>query len=259
MKMPSLNAIERHDHIRKIVDEQGQVSVGQLADQLGVSQVTVRSDLEQLERNHVLKRIRGGAISHNKQTEKPFDITVAENTTEKMLIASEACKLITEHQTLMLDVGTTTTQLATQLANTFKHLTIITNALNIAMYLETHSSFTVIVSGGTLRRMQHSLVNPYGTEILKKLHVDVLFLGCNGVTVENGVTNSNLQEAEIKSLMVDMAQRVIVLADHSKIGVDSTAQCAHLSKVDTLITDHQADAQTLNSLTKQGVQVIRAC
>ena len=147
---------------------------------------------------------------------------------------------------MFLDVGTTTTEIARRLPD-LEDLVICTSVLNIAVELERCTNVTVMVTGGTVRYMQHSLVNPLGTLLVSKINADLLFLGCNGVSAAHGVTNSNLPEAEIKQAMVRAAKEVVVVADGNKIGNVAAAHVAPLSSVDRLITDTGADPRGVNA------------
>ncbi len=137
-----------------------------------------------------------------------------------------------------------------------ENLVVVTNGLNIALELEKYAKIDVLVTGGMLRRLQHSLVNPYATLILSQIHADKLFLGCNGVNATVGITNVNMQEAEVKRAMIKAAKQVIVLADSSKIGVVAAAAVADISAVDTVITDAKADREEVAALQEAGIEVL---
>lgn len=152
-------------------------------------------------------------------------------------------------------MGTTTTEIARHLPHV-TNLVVVTSALNIALELERHPGVTVLVTGGTLRPMQHSLVNPLATVLLSQINADKLFLGCNGVSAEKGITNCNIQEAEIKRAMITAAKRVIVVADSSKIGAVAAAHVAPISAIHQVITDTNADEAELERIRQQGVEVV---
>lgn len=246
---------QRLERIRHLLWTRGAVRVAALSQELGVSEVTIRNDLAQLEREGYAKRTYGGAIlARGTRFERPFAEQEAQHREEKQRIGAAAARLIQEGDTVILDVGTTTTEIARHLPP-LSNVVIITNALNIALELERYPGITVVVTGGTLRPMQHSLVNPYGTLLLSEINADKLFLGCNGVSAERGITNSNMHEAEIKRAMIAAAKQVIVVADHSKIGNVAAAQVAPLRAVHRLITDKEADRLELERIRKSGVVV----
>lgn len=230
----------RHDEILSLVEQHGELSVSQLSKILGVSEVTVRSDLNTLVPTGQIRRVRGGVqrpLKLNRET--PLEQTSLRHTAAKRRIGQAAANLIQDGETVFLDVGSTTTEVARAIRPTLQGVTIITNGLNIAVELERLPNVQVIVTGGTLRRLQHSLVNPYGMALLGQIHADRLILGCNGVDVQHGITNSNHEEAEIKRIMAERAGEIVVVADHSKIGQVSRAHIAPLSAVSILITDAQ--------------------
>jgi DeoR family fructose operon transcriptional repressor len=254
--VPSLDATFRHQEILRRLREDQQVRVTELARRFGVSSVTIRADLEYLERQGLLQRTRGGAIPVlEKRFELPLEASRQVRAREKERIGRYAARLVRDGETILLDVGSTTTELARALSRELKNVVVITSALNIALLLETHPGITVIVTGGTLRPLQHSLVNPYGTLLLAEINADRAFLGCNGVHPEKGYTNTNLQEAEIKRAMIASAREVYVLADHSKLMRVAAARIAPLSASKALITDDRADPQDLEALRSAGLEV----
>jgi len=248
--------MERLEYIRAAVEKEGAVRVADLSRRLGVSEATVRHDLAQLERMGVVRRTYGGAtLRRGTLFERSFREQEAQYREEKARIAEEAVKLVRPGQMLLLDVGTTTTAIARRLPD-LEGLVVCTSGLNIAVELERCRNVTVIVTGGTVRYKQHSLVNPFGTLLISKINADLLFLGCNGISAEYGVTNSNLPEAEIKQAMVRAAKEVVVVADSSKVGNVAAAHIAPLSAVDMLITDSGADPEELERIRKSGVKVV---
>ena len=256
----ALKATLRHDTIRRAIEVNGRVSIAELKNRLGVSEVTIREDLKFLESARVLKRIRGGAVAtRDGAIEMSLEETSTTNRAEKMAIGAYAASLVKNGQTIIIDVGSTTTELARALSAELLRVVVITNGLNIALGLESLPGISVVVTGGTLRPLQHSLVAPMGTLLLDKLKADVAFLGCNGVDPSRGFTNTNIAEAEIKQAMVRSAEKVVFLADHDKIGQVASAFVTDISGADLLITDEAADASVLSSLEGDGlaIEVVR--
>ncbi len=253
----ALKAALRHDAIRRAIEVNRRVSIAELTERLGVSEVTIREDLKHLEQRGALTRIRGGAVGvlHNGALEMPLEETSTTNRAEKMAIAARAASMIRDGETVIIDVGSTTTELAKALTPGLVGVVVITNGLNIALILESFPGVSVIVTGGTVRPLQHSLVAPMGTLLLDQLKADVAFLGCNGVDPARGFTNSNIAEAEIKQAMVRAAQKVVFLADHDKIGAVASAYVTDISGADLLITDDGADETVIESLRAEGVAV----
>jgi DeoR family transcriptional regulator of aga operon len=256
----ALKAALRHDMIRRAIEIDGRISIAELSERLGVSEVTIREDLKHLERRGVLTRVRGGAVaSRDGALEMPLEETSTTNRAEKMAIAAHAASMVTNGQTVIIDVGSTTTELAKALSPDLARVVVITNGLNIALILEALPGVSVIVTGGTLRPLQHSLVAPMGTLLLDRLKADVAFLGCNGVDPERGFTNSNIAEAEIKQAMVRSAEKTVFLADHDKIGKVASALVTDISRADLLITDDRADEAVLANLKSDrlAIDVVR--
>ena len=252
----ALKAALRHDTIRRAVEINGRVSIADLRDRLGVSEVTIREDLKHLENRGVLTRVRGGAVvSRNGAMEMPLEETSTTNHAEKMAIAARAAAMVENGQTIIIDVGSTTTEMAKALSPDLSRVVVITNGLNIALILEALPGVSVIVTGGTVRPLQHSLVAPMGTLLLDQLKADVAFLGCNGVDSTRGFTNTNIAEAEIKQAMVRSATKTVFLADHDKIGQVASAFVTDISGADLLITDNSADASVLGNLRTDGLAI----
>lgn len=257
--MASLKATERHQKIIEQLNATGRTDVMELSKMLGVSTVTVRADLLYLEKNQVLRRIRGGAISvRPSRYERPVDINASLRSDEKNAIAALAADMIRDGETIIMDTGSTVAALASLFPRTLSDIAIVTNSLPVATELADHPGATVIVTGGTLRPKLNSLVSPFGELVLKEINADIAFMSCAGVDLEKGFTNSNWQEAEIKKSMIRAASRVIFLADHSKLKHVATAKIADLSEADLLITDSGASAETLKELRAAGIEIVVA-
>lgn len=247
----------RDDIILSRIEQAGKVTVEELAELLGVSTVTIRSDLTRLSESGLIHRTRGGATKPILQkVERPLEETRKILEAEKQRIGKKAATLVQDGDTIFIDVGSTCTALARALPSTLQHVTVVTNGLNIALELEQRQSITVVVTGGTVRKLQHSLVQPFGLEIIRNFRFDKAFIGCNGVSAGFGVSNKNLPEAEIKRLVCQNAHEVYVLADHEKIRVESTTLIAALSGVTALITDQKARKSDLAELEQAGLRLI---
>lgn len=237
------------------------VRVADLSARFGVSEVTVRSDLDMLAESGQVRRVRGGAMPDMRQRlERPFEETQATRTKEKEAIARVAAGLVTSGQTIILDVGTTTTAVARALTlrDNVRDVVIFTPSLNIALELESAiPRFTVIVTGGTLRPMQHSLVDPLGGLLLDRITAHIAFLGCNGIEHRGGVTNINLPETEVKRRMLKASRRIVV-ADSSKVGQVEVAYLCDVETIDMLITDEGADPGELAALRERNVEILIA-
>lgn len=234
-------------------------TVAELAEQFAISEVTVRSDLESLAVRGDVRRIRGGAIATNlPRRERPFEESESEFAAEKIAIGRAAADLVRDGDTVILDVGTTTAAVARAMAARaeLRDVVVFTNSLTTAMQLEpVIPRFTVVLTGGTLRPLQHSLVDPLGDGVLERIRADMAFIGCNGVDPVAGITNINLPEAEMKRRMMGAARRRIVVADGSKIGQVELARLCSVDAVDLLMTGPSGDATILSALVERGMRV----
>lgn len=253
----------RRERIREMLREADFVQVTELSKRLGVSEVTVRSDLDALaDRGHI-RRVRGGAMPRLTPpvAERPFEQVAGEYAAEKQAIGEAAAQLVHDGETIILDVGTTTTAVARALVarTDLRNVTVFTNSLTTALELESAvPRLMVVVTGGTLRPLQHSLVDPLGALVLELVNVDVgtLFVGCNGIHPGRGITNMSLPEAEVKRRMLRAARRRIVVADGSKIGQVTLAQLCDVGDIDLLITGPSADPEVVNDLRQLGLEVM---
>lgn len=251
----------RREQILAFVKGRDFVRVSDLSSRFGVSGVTVRSDLDVLAERGQIRRIRGGAMPQLlPQPERPFEEMQGARITEKTMIGELAASLVSPGETVILDVGTTTTAVARALARRtdLYDIVVFTNALNIALELETaNPRFTIIVTGGTLRPLQHSLVDPLGDLLLKRINANIVFLGCNGIDPLAGVTNINLPEAAMKQRMLQSAHQRIIVADGSKVGRVELAYLCSVDEIDLLITDNSADSATLKALREKNLQIMQ--
>jgi Transcriptional regulators of sugar metabolism len=253
---------ERREQMLVVVRDHDFVRVAELGSMFGVSEMTVRTDLDALAERGVLRRVRGGAVQVSPaRRERPFAETSAAFAVEKSRIGHAAAQLVNQGETIILDVGTTTTAVARALLHRDDagEIVVVTNALNIALELEAGAPrITVIVTGGTLRPLQHSLINPIGDSVLERIAGATLFLGCNGVHPVAGVTNINLPEADIKRRMLRAARRRMVVADGSKIGEIEVARLCGVSEVDVLVTGSSAQPEMVRRLRAAGLEVLIA-
>ena len=247
----------RQDRMAGIILDEGFARVTDLAGRFGVSAVTVRADLSALQARARVRRVRGGAVPLGER-ERPFESSQWEAPVQKSSIGVHAAAMLADGDTVILDVGTTTTAIARALVlrTGLRDVTVVTNGLNIALELEPAAPrISVVVTGGTLRPLQHSLVNPLGTVLLERLRASVAFVGCNGVDPEVGVTNVNLPEAEVKRAMLLAARRRAIVADGSKVGAVELAKVCDIEEVHLIITDPSADPEVLTEIVAAGCQV----
>jgi len=249
-------APERHDRLRELVRGQRVVRVDVLGRQLGVSPATVRRDLLALERRGEIQRVHGGAVDIGGRVEEPrFEDKATIAPGEKRAIARAALACIEPDDTIYLDGGSTVLELARLLRDRTR-LTVVTNSLRAAQELAGGGPRLVLI-GGELRRLSQTLVGPLTRHLLEELHVDRAFMGTIGLTSDAGMTTTDPGEAYTKSLVMERAREVILLADGSKIGKVTFARAGRLEHVRVLITDRTADAAFLRALAKRGVKIVR--
>jgi len=236
-KNVNLSANARRDGILEMLHEDGNVKVVNLSKIFKVSEVTIRQDLEKLEADGVVIREHGGAYLKTISSQvRSFTLSHLENMEQKQLIAKKAAEFVRNGDTIILDSGTTTTELARQLLGR-KDLTVITNALNIALMLGSEPSISVIMTGGEFKAPTLSLTGEKAAAFFSNLHVDKLFLATAGISLKAGLTYPSISDLVVKKAMIDAAEEVYLLADSSKIGKSSLASLGALSLVDFLITD----------------------
>jgi DeoR family fructose operon transcriptional repressor len=251
-------AEERQGEIARQARAAGRVDVAELATEFAVSLETIRRDLTSLERSGVVRRVHGGAIPAERLRHEPaLAVRASSRTEEKRRIAEAALGELEGAETVLLDAGSTTAQLA-DLLPVGRSLTIVTNALPIALSLAGRSDLTVHVLGGRVRQRTQATVDHVALQGLADISVDVAFLGANGISVERGLTTADPSEAAVKRAMVASARRVVVLADASKVGDDQFARFARLDEVETLVIDNAIDPRVAASFEAAGPRVVLA-
>jgi DeoR family transcriptional regulator, aga operon transcriptional repressor len=246
---------ERRRAILEIVNREGRVLVPDLAKRFETSQVTVRKDLEALHAHRLIHRTHGGALpARDGALEDP---TLREKEKlhhqEKVRIAGAAAGMVQEGQVIILDSGTTTTEIA-RVLRTFRKLTIVTNAVNIAAELS-GTAVDVILTGGTLRKNSFSLVGPIAEETLHRLSADLLFLGVDGFDVHYGLSTPNLLEAKVNKVMVEVAKHTVAVCDSSKFGRRSLSLIVPPSALHEVVTDRGVSKSDVRVLKQVGIEV----
>ena len=257
-----LNAIEggllveeRRRRICEFLRAEGRVTVEALATRFGTSQVTIRADLSALEAAGALIRTHGGALLREEEDE-PLDVKQLQHHAEKVRIAQAAVAMMRDGETIILDSGTTTAEIARALRKgELKSINVITNALNVAALLMDVASIRLIVPGGILRRESNSLSGPMAEAALANLQADRLYLGADGLDPEIGVMTPHLQEAELNAKMMRISRQVVVVADSSKLLRRNISLIAKVEQLQVLITDRAAPAAAVEELRRRGVDV----
>ena len=259
MKKNNHSTVERRKKILNLLTEHGEVFVDELSSKFNVSEVTIRNDLDQLESKNLLIRARGGALKHEQSV--GIDYMISEknklNQAEKIRIGKVAANLINESETIILDSGTTTLEIAKNLGE-IQSLNVITNAINIVNQLIPNQGVNIIVPGGTLRKKSHSLVGPIAEKNLKNLSVDKAFIGVDGLDPEHGAFTPNIEEASLNQIMIEITKEVILVADSSKFKRRSLAFICPTNKIDMVVTDDKIPQEDLKKLQESGIKVIIA-
>lgn len=251
---------DRRRMIVELVQESGSKTVAELCSLFDVSEMTIRRDLRDLDREGVIRRVHGGAVSSlGRSYEPPYTIRSTRNAEIKRAIGRKAAELIVDGDSIALDVGTTTLEIAQALQG--KHnLTIITASLSIANEIVSNLSLTsevrLILTGGIVRSGELSMIGNIAAQTYADFHVDKAFIGVGGISEEDGLTEYNLEDAIVKKPMIQNAQQRIVVADSTKIGRTTFTSFAPLSMVDTLITDSQIPAEALSKFEELGIEVM---
>jgi DeoR family transcriptional regulator, aga operon transcriptional repressor len=246
---------ERRRRICELLRAEGRVTVEALAARFGTSQVTIRADLSTLESNGALTRTHGGALNVP-DVDQPLNVKQLQHHAEKLRIAEAAAALIRDGETLILDSGTTTAEIARRIRTLdLKSVNVITNALNIAALLIDVPSVRLIVPGGILRRESNSLSGPMAEAALDTLQANRLYLGADGIDPQIGIMTPHLAEAELNAKMIGISRQVVVVADSSKFARSNISLIARIEQLHMLITDRAAPTEAVEQLRQRGVEV----
>ena len=250
-----LNIELRRRRIKEILGKEGKVKVTELGQLFGTSEVTIRSDLSELEKEGALERVHGGAIPISRTYyNMNFYERKASNVDEKRRIAAAVASMIEDGETVMINSGTTTYFIACELKN-HKNLSIVTNSVSIAMELGQLSNLHIILLGGSIN-VQYSFT--YGNDAisqLKKYKTDKLILSVDGISADAGITTYHFQESEVNKTMMERVNNTIIVADYSKIGRESFSNIASIEMIDYLITNNSANREELDKIEEKGVEV----
>ncbi|RJQ81173.1 DeoR/GlpR transcriptional regulator [Pseudonocardiaceae bacterium YIM PH 21723] len=257
----------RHERLSTLLELLGQrerLDVDEVAAELGVSAATIRRDFDHLAAQQLMTRTRGGAVANDFAYDLPLRYKVARNAPEKQRIAATAAGLIERGAVVGLNGGTTTTGVARALAvrtdlnsrGEEPGLTVVTNALNIANELAVRPNVKIVVTGGVPRPQSFELSGPLASRVLEELSIGTLVLGVDAIDPVIGAAAHHEGEASINRLMVERSQRIIAVADGSKLGRRAFAQICPVQRIDTLVTDQDAPADQVAAFEAAGVTVL---
>jgi DeoR family transcriptional regulator of aga operon len=254
----------RWNELLELLAADGQLAVERAAEVLGVSAATIRRDFDELARQQMLTRIRGGAVAKGVTYDLPLRYKTERHPTEKQRIAVVAAGLVLPGQIAGLNGGTTTTEVARALAvrpdlsTSSPGLTIVTNALNIATELAVRQHIKIVATGGVARPQSYELTGPLATGVLEQVTLDIAFLGVDGIDAVAGATAHHEGEASTNRLMAERAAQVVVTADSSKAGRRAFARICTAAEVDILVTDTGIAPAEAARLADAGVKVVTA-
>ena len=262
-----MSRYERWNTLLDLVAVHGHLDVTEAAQALGVSEATIRRDLDKLAEQRMLTRTRGGAVTSSQLAyDLPLLYKTARNAPEKLHIGRAAAALVTPGSTVALNGGTTTLEVARALVNRGEPqdgqagsgITVVTNALSIAGELASRPQIKLVVTGGVARTGSHELIGPLATYVLDDLTFDWVILGVDGLDTVAGATAHNEGEASINRLMTQRAQHVAIVADSSKLGKRAFARVCGLDKIEAVVTDATLESPAAGAFADKGVRVITA-
>jgi len=245
---------QRRNRIIELLKENYSISVADLCEILEASEATIRRDLSILESSGKLERTHGGAIYNESNRINIEDVLSSREgkfLNEKQLIAKKAFDLLENHDTIVLDAGTTTYELAYLIGQSDLHLTIVTNSMIVFKELAKNPNVELIILGGKVRTNTLASVGSAAVELMQRLFVDKAFLGTNGISLNEGFTTTDMDEAGIKRAMIQSSKQRIILADNSKFNKVYINQFAPVSMVDVIVTDNQTNKELLNEFIER--------
>jgi DeoR/GlpR family transcriptional regulator of sugar metabolism len=249
---------DRKQKILETLQEDRQVTVARLSDRFGVSEVTIRRDLGELEEEGFLRRVHGGAVAVDRiPPEPPVIQRMRHRQASKEAIGEAATELVADGDAIFLGSGSTVAYVARHLVNR-KNLTVITNALTVANELALAEDITVVMTGGVMRQAELSLIGHIVESSLEDLRVDKVIIGMRAISVTEGMTHDYLPEVVTDRAIIQMADHLIVVADHSKFERVAPAFIAPVSRITSLVTDSKIGTDTLDALKTAGVRTFVA-
>ena len=254
------NGVAMEDRRRRIcalIEERGRVTTEELSALFKTSLVTIRGDLNALAETGRIVRTHGGALAHRDGEELPIGVKENLRQAEKMRIAAVAAAMIQDGQTILLDSGSTTGEIANQIRGLkLAGINVITNALNVAVTLAGVPHVRLVMLGGVLRPNSYSLSGPQAEQALSGLQADILFLGVDSLDPEVGLMTPHVLEAQLNAQMIRSARRVVAVADSSKLLRRNLSVIAKVEQIHTLVTDDAANPAIVETLRERGVEVL---
>ena len=261
-----MSRYQRWNDLLDLMPADGQLSVAEAAGQLGVSQATIRRDLDQLAEQQLLTRTRGGAVAGHVSYDLPLRYKTARHAPEKQRIGRAAAALVAAGAAVALTGGTTASEVARALAirpdlqdgTGAPEITVVTNAMNIANELVVRQHIKIVVTGGVTRGRSYELIGPFATLVLAELSLDWAILGVDALDPRVGATAHHEGEASINHLMATRAARVMIVADSSKLGQRAFARVCGVDEIDVIVTDRDAAPDSLAPFAERGIRIVTA-
>ena len=251
----TLSSFERQRELTRLLERAGRLSVTQICEQFNISEATARRDLETLSEQGLIQRVHGGAIlARQAAPEEPMLRRSHEQENEKERIGRATAALIKDGETVFLGSGTTVLQVAQHLVT--RNITVITNSLPVINQMSEKNNISVIALGGMLRDSELSFIGHITEQALSEVRADRVVIGIRAISLEQGLTNDYLPETLTDRAILNAGRETIIVADHTKCGVVSTAFLAPLNALHTLVTDNGTDSEFIESLQEMGVRVI---
>ncbi|MCG8541576.1 MAG: DeoR/GlpR family DNA-binding transcription regulator [Clostridia bacterium] len=247
--------IERIKRIEQYLIEHESATLDTLCSVFNVSKNTIRRDISELESKGVIKKVYGGVTLNYKEETVPFQQRQAQHTSEKSKIGVLASDLINNGDIIFIDSGSTTVHLIPNIKDK-QNITIITNSLNIIVESAPYANLNVISTGGILQRKTNSFAGIATVNFLKSLNIDKAFMATTGISIEKGVTNTTYLEAEIKKLVVKISDKIVVMADHTKIDKAAFMRYCDLSDIDYFATNNMPSLKYIDFFERNHVQLL---
>jgi DeoR/GlpR family transcriptional regulator of sugar metabolism len=245
----------RQQLIIERLEKRGRIRISELSDQLGVSEMTVRRDLEALERDGLLKRVHGGATSAMSRSYEPmYSARSRLELDAKEAIGQAAAEMVRDGDTCIVDGGTTGLAVARALGGR-QNLTVCTTSLRVAQELADEPGIRLMIVGGVVRQGEHSIVGDLADAVFDSLRFDLLFLTASGVDLDDGVTEWNLDDARVKRAALRSARRCVLAADATKIGKVAFSRVCDLDAVDAFVTDGRVPANFVQALAQRDIEL----
>ena len=255
--MNSLSSFERQRELIRLVGRTGRLSIAQICEQFSISEATARRDLGMLSEQGLIQRVHGGAIIVRQAApEEPVLSRSHEQEDEKERIGRATAATIQDGETIFLGSGTTVLQVAQHLVT--RNIVVITNSLPVINLMSEKENITLIALGGMLRSSELSFIGHITEQALSELRADKVIIGIRAISLEQGLTNDYLPETLTDRAILNIGRENIIVADHTKCGVVSTAFVAPLTAINTLVTDNNTDTDFIETVRSQGIEVIVA-